>query len=117
MSRPSNSEIDTLRHWSVYKHCNKHIAEYLTEARIAYWVGSAIMSKIYQSMSQGGTPAATPRMSEDEIADALKIRLANDPYWQNFVASKPNMTTKVHAVIDDIVCRYIAWDFYSAIIR
>ena len=105
MPAPHNAEIATLKFWSVYAHCQNNLANYINEAKIIYRVGCQ------------GIASKAPSMSQDEIAEGMKIRLSLDQQWCKFIIGKPNMTPKAHNTIDDIVARYLAWDFYQAIIR
>lgn len=108
MPAPHNTEIATLKYWSVYAHCQKYLPRYINEAKIIYRVGCHNMRAAKQNQ---------PSMSQDEIAEGMKIRLSLDQQWQKFISSKSHMTLKVYSTIEDIVARHIAWDYCQSIIR
>src|SRR5690242_11900364 len=102
MPRPNYDEMEDLRLWSLFDHYKSQVTFYIFRCR-------AMVKQIRQTN-------ANITLSEDEIADALRLDLLGDDEWMNYLGGKSFLSTPARAVITGYFARLIAFDHYSSII-
>ncbi len=114
MAAPSIVEISNMKVWNLYKHYFSNRRMYVQQGR---GIVAAIRVMLQKAVAQAQQPAATATVSEDDIADSLKVWLLSDKNWTAYLAKKSHMTPAAFVTMTDTMARFIASDAYGDITK
>jgi hypothetical protein len=107
-------EISNMQTWNIHRHYFRNRQMYVDYGR-AIAAGIRTMLQKAQSITQAQPLNLT--IAEDEIANAFRTFLLNDPRWMAYLRSKAHIIGPVHLVMTDTMARFVAWEAYADIIK
>jgi hypothetical protein len=102
MPRPNNDEMEDLKLWNLLEHYKRDLTYYVFKSRLVVKQIKLTRSDII--------------LSEDEVADGLRLELLGDEEWMNYLGRKSFLPMQTKAVITGYFARLVAYDNYSAIV-
>lgn len=115
MAAPNPVEISNMRTWNIYNHYYRFRQMYVNQGRAIAAGIRTMLQQAQQSITQA--PPANLTVAEDDIANAFRSFLLQDPNWMAYLGRKAHMTGPVNLVITDIMARFIAWEAFVDITK
>jgi hypothetical protein len=110
MPAPSLTEIGKLSSLGLLRHYQRNQNWYVQQ-------GKGLVAAVRFAVSATKTTSGSAHvLSQDEVAQMLRIWLTVNQQWQLLLKSKPNLPVVQYDLITDAMARYVAYDAYLPII-